>query len=137
MVISETDTQTIKRFVQRVLGCTCPNEVFLNINVEQNPPSFADITQGDLISIGGKLLVYLVNTHDGEDLASKLEQILNRGRETRDKGGYNRFRLVISTSRKQPMQELLTRKVETLNNLDERLHIHVIGIDQLPGFSAQ
>lgn len=136
-VILETDKQAIKGFVQGVLGCKCPNEVFLSINVEKNPTNFADLSQGDLIAIGGKLLVFLVETNDGEILTSKLEQIFNQGRETRDKGGFNRFRLVVSVPGKQPAQNILTRQFETLENLDERLHLHVIGTDQLSDLSAQ
>ena len=136
-VILETDKQAIKGFVQEVLGCKCPNEVFLRINVEKNPTNFADLSQGDLIEIGGKLLVFLLKTNDGEILTSKLEQIFNRGREACDKGGFNRFRLVVSAPGKQPAQDMLTRQFETLEDLDERLHLHVIGTDQLPDLSAQ
>ena len=136
-VISEKDKKAIKSFVQGVLGCTCPNEVFLNIKVEQNPPGFADITQGYLIAIGGKLLVYLISANDEEILPSKLEQLFNLGRETRDNRGFNRFRLVVSTSREQPTRKSLARQFEILENLDERLHLHVIGIEQLPDLIAQ
>ena len=136
-VISETDKKAIKSFVQGVLGCTCPNEVFLNIKLEKNPSSFADTSRGDLISIGGTLLVYLIKPTDGEDMAGRLGQLFNRGREIRDKGGYNRFRLVVSTSRIQPTQEILARKFEALEDLDERLHLHVIETEQLPDLIAQ
>jgi len=136
-VISETDKKAIKSFVQGVLGCTCQNEVFLNIKVEQNPPGFADITQGDLIAIGGKLLVYLISANNEEILPSKLEQLFDLGRETRDNGGFNRFRLVVSTSRAQPTRKSLARQFEILENLDERLHLHVIGIEQLPDLFVQ
>lgn len=136
-VISETDKKAIKSFVQGVLGCTCPNEVFLSINLERNPSNFADISRGDLISLGGTLLVYLIKPNDGEDLAGKLEQLFNLGRETRDNGGFNRFRLVVSTSREQPTRKSLARQFEILENLDERLHLHVIGTNQLPDLIAQ
>ena len=136
-VISDTNKQAIKGFVQGVLGCKCPSEVFLSINVEKNPTNFADLSQGDLIAIGGKLLVFLIKTDNGEILASKLEQIFNRGREIRDKGGFHRFRLVISAPVKQPAEEILTRQFEILENPGERLHLHVIVTDQLPDLSAQ
>jgi hypothetical protein len=136
-VISGTDKKAIKSFVQGVLGCTCPNEVFLNIKLEKNPSNFADLSRGDLISIGGTLLVYLIKPNDGEELVGKLELLFNRGQETRDKGGFNRFRLVVSTSRIQPTQEILARQFETLEDLDGRLHLHVIGIEQLPDLIAQ
>lgn len=136
-VLSETDKKAIKSFVQGVLGCTCQNEVFLDIKLEKNPSNFADLSGGVLISIGGTLLVYLIKPNDGEDLAGKLEQLFTRGQETRDKGGFNRFRLVVSTSRIQPTQEILARQFEILEDIDGRLHLHVIGIEQLPDLIAQ
>ncbi len=131
--ISETDRQAVKEFVQEVLGCTCPNEVFRNINLEKNPSNFADLSRGDLIAIGDKLLVYIVKASDGEVLAGMLPQLFNLGREKRDEGGFNRFRLVVSTSETQSTRETLTRRYEALEDLDERLHLHVIGVEQLLG----
>ena len=131
--ISETDRQAVKEFVQEVLGCTCPNEVFRNINLEKNPSNFADLSRGDLIAIGDKLLVYIVKASDGEVLAGMLQQLFNLGREKRDEGGFNRFRLVVSTSETQSTRETLTRRYEALEDLDERLHLHVIGVEQLLG----
>ena len=136
-VISETDKKAIKRFVQEVLGCTCPDEVFLNINLEKNPSNFADISQGDLIMIGGKLLVYLIKPNDGKVLVSKLEQLFIRGREMRDNGGFSRFRLVVLILGNPSVREILSQKFESLKNLDERVHLHVIEDDQLPSVIAQ
>lgn len=135
--ISETDRQTVKEFVQEVLGCTCPNEVFRNINLEKNPSSFADLSRGDMIAIGNKLLVYLVKASDGEVVAGRLQQLFNRGREKRDEGGFNRFRLVVSTSGTQSTRDTLTRRYEALEDIDERLHLHVIGVEQLPDLISQ
>ena len=135
--MSETGKQAVKRFVQEVLGCTCPDEVFLSINVEKNPLDFAEISKGVLITIGDKLLVYLISTNDGELLASKLEQVFNRARETRDKVGFNRFRLVVSSSREQSTGDILIQKFESLENLDERLHLHVIEPEQLPDLGVR
>ncbi len=136
-VILETDKEAIKKFVQGVLGCTCPDEVFLNIKLEKNPSNFSDISRGDMISIGGVLLVFLIKPNDGEDLAGKLGRLFNRGQETRDKGGFNRFRLVVLTSRILPTREMLARQFEALEGLDGRLHLHVIETEQLPDLIAR
>lgn len=132
--MSETDVNraAIEKFVREGLGCTCPDEVFQSISVEQNPTAFADLHKGHLLAIGGKLLVYLVETDDWASVAVNLEQIIRRGREKRDDGGFNRFRLVVSTPEIQPARQILMRKFDALNELDEKLHLHVIAPDQLP-----
>ena len=130
--ISEADKQAIKKFVREVLGCTCPDEVFANVSFEKNPSKLAEISQGDLVSIGDKLLVYLTSTNDGELLAGKLEQILHQGRELRNIRNFNRFRLVVSCENEQAIRDRLNQKLKNMDNIDERLHLHVIGSDQLP-----
>jgi hypothetical protein len=132
--MSETDVNraAIEKFVREGLGCTCPGEVFHSIRVEQNPAAFTDLLKGDLVVIGGKLLVYLVETNDWASVADKLEQIIRRGFEMRDAGGFNRFRLVVSTSDIQPARQKLLRLFGVLDELDERLHLHIITPDQLP-----
>jgi hypothetical protein len=129
-----TDKQAVKRFVQEELGCTCPDEVFSNIEIEDSPASFADLSEGQLILIGGKLIVYLIQTNDGMNLTNKLEQIFNRAREIRNKNGFNRFRLVVSAPSEQLNRDILTQQFENLVNIDERLHLHVIKHDQFPLF---
>ena len=137
MVISAKVQQAIKIFVQEILGCTCPDEVFSNIEIEINPSELVDISQGELISIGDKLLVYLVSTNEAEFLADKLEQIFIRGREIRNMRSFNRFRLVVSSQREQESRVILTRKRARLENIDERLHLHVIAPEHLPDMVAQ
>jgi hypothetical protein len=78
------------------------------------------------------LLVYLVKTHDWSSLIDSLEQIFNRGREERDAGKFNRFRLVVVTPDIQPARQILLRQFDTLSERDERLHLHIVTPDQLP-----
>jgi hypothetical protein len=137
MVISDKSQQAIKIFVQEILGCTCPDEIFYNIDIEINPSELADISQGDLIAIGDKLLVYLVSANEAEFLSDKLEQIFIRGREIRNMRSFNRFRLVVSSQREQESREILARKFASLENVDERLHLHVIAPEHLPDMDVQ
>lgn len=132
MAESEVPKDEIKKFIKEVLGCKCPDNVFNAISVVHNPVEFDDLQKGDLLAIGGKLLIYLVITHDWSLLADSLEQILKRGREKRDAGKFNRFRLVIVTPDIQPARQILLRQFDTLGELDEKLHLHVITPDQLP-----
>ena len=132
MAESDVPKEEIEKFVREDLGCTCPNEVFDAISVVHNPVEFDELQKGCLLAIGGKLLIYLVMTHDWPSLTDSLEQILKRGREMRDAGKFNRFRLVVVTSDIQPARRLLLRQFDKLSELDESLHLHVITPDQLP-----
>ena len=50
----------------------------------------------------------------------------------RDAGKFNRFRLVVATPNIQPARQIMLRQFDTLVELDERLHLHVITPDQVP-----
>ena len=129
---SEIDRAVIEKFVREELGCTCPDEVFASIYLEKNPAAFSDLLKGYLLEIGGKLLVYLVETDDLALVVTNLEQVFKRGREKRDADGFNRFRLVVSTPDIHSARPILMRKFDALNELDEKLHLHFIAPDQLP-----
>ena len=132
MAESGVPKEEIKKFVREDLGCTCPDEVFEAISVVHDSVEFGDLQKGCLLAIGGKLLVYLVVTHDWSSLIDSLEQIFKRGREMRDAGKYNRFRLVVVTPNIQSARQILLCQFDTLIELDERLHLHVITPDQVP-----
>jgi hypothetical protein len=131
MAESGVPKEEIKRFVRDDLGCACPDEVFDAISVVHDPVEFNDLQKGYLYEIGGKLLVYLVKMHDWSSLIDSLEQIFNRGREMRDAGKFNRFRLVVVTPDVEPARQILFRQFDTLSGRDERLHLHVITPDQV------
>jgi hypothetical protein len=132
MAESDIRKEEIEKFVREDLGCRCPDEVFDAINVIHNPVEFDDPQKGCLLAIGGKLLVFLVTAHDWSSLTNRLEQIFNRGREKRDAGKFNRFRLVIVTPDIEPARQVLLRQFDTLSERDERMHLHVVTPDQLP-----
>ena len=132
MAESGVPKEEIKKFIREDLGCTCPDEVFELISVVHDPVEFNDLQKGYLYEIGGKLLVYLVMTHDWSSLIDSLEQIFNRGREKRDAEKFNRFRLVVVTPNIQPARQILLRQFDKLSERDERLHLHIVTPDQLP-----
>ena len=132
MAESGVPNEEIKKFVRDDLGCTCPDEVFEAISVVHDPAEFNDLQKGYLYEIGGKLLVYLVMTHDWSSLIDSLEQIFTRGREKRDAEKFNRFRLVVVTPNIQPARQILLRQFDKLSERDERLHLHIVTPDQLP-----
>jgi hypothetical protein len=131
---SQTDRVAIEKFVREELGCTCPAEVFTSTYLEKNPDAFSDLVKGTLLRIGGRLLVYVVKMGDLASAGPKLEQILRRGREVRNADGFNRFRLVVVASDIEAGQQILLQNFESLSDLDEKLHLHVIKPEQLADF---
>ena len=131
---SQTDRVAIEKFVRDELGCRCPAEVFASIYLEKNPDAFSDLIKGTLLRIGGRLLVYVVDMDDLASAGSKLEQIIRRGREVRNADGFNRFRLVMVAPDAQAGRQILLQEFESLSNLDEKLHLHVIKPEQLADF---
>jgi hypothetical protein len=122
----------IKNFVREGLGCTCDEEVFESVCVEHKPQSEENLHAGYLLTIGGKLLVYLIMPDAWTLLMDSMEQIFKWGRELRDRGGYNRFRLVVVTSDIESAKENLYQYFSSLPGLDEKLHLHVIEPDKAP-----
>jgi hypothetical protein len=74
----------------------------------------------------------VVRSDDADALHRKLGGLLQEGRRLRDARGFNRFRLVIATSRAGVMAPALREGFECFEGIDERLHLHVIAPEQVP-----
>ena len=122
----------IEHFIRHELGCQCPDEVFRRIGVTDSPEEFGNWPQGRLISVGERLLILVVRSDDADALRRMLGGLLQEGRRLRDARGFNRFRLVIATSRAAAMAPALRERFERLEGMDERLHLHVITPEQVP-----
>jgi hypothetical protein len=122
----------IEHFIRHELGCQCPAEVFRRIGVADCPAEFGNWPQGRLISVGERLLILVVRSDDADALHRKLGGLLQEGRRLRDARGFNRFRLVIATSRVGVMAPALREGFECFEGIDERLHLHVIAPEQVP-----
>lgn len=126
----------IEHFVRLELGCQCPAAVFRRIGVEYAPEEFGFRPQGRLISVGEQLLILVVRSDDPDTLHRMLGGLLQEGRRLRDARGFNRFRLVIATTRADVMGPSLRENFERLDGMDERLHLHVISPEQVPAILA-
>ena len=141
-MMEATQHAALIKFVRHELGCKCPDEVFNSISLSEHPEAFSDFPKSCLIGVGGQLLILLVNAHHWHTLTGQLDKLFRHGRQLRDSGGFNRFRLVIATPDATTANTLLTQAFTRLDNRDERLHLHVISPDRLPdlgiqGFSAK
>lgn len=120
----------IKNFVQDVLGCTCPDKVFEQIE-ERTDASSNPHTRS--ITIGGRLLIYVWEVCESTGFEAGLSALLKAGRHERDARGLNRFRAVLVVEDTQSITTQATLLFSQFGNRDERMHIHVISRDALKG----
>jgi hypothetical protein len=126
----------IEHFVRQELGCQCPDAVFRRIGVEDAPEEFGVWPLARLICVGERLLILVVRSDDPDTLQRMLGTMLQGGRSLREARGFNRFRLVIATTCKDVMGLSLREDFERLDDMDERMHLHVISPEQLPAILA-
>ncbi len=118
------EKKAIKEFVQKTLGCGCPEEVFKIIECQDN------IQCGDLIvrrkiNIGNRLLIYIFDLSKNAILTEILPLLLESGKEERDNNRYNRFRLVLSVDNVGSIERTVFDLFNKINT-DEKIHLHVI-----------
>jgi hypothetical protein len=119
------DRPAIERLVRGDLGCTCPPEVFAQI--EESPLRLAGLARpGRRIAIGGRLLVYLLDIDDADEALAGLQSWLAAGRAERDGAAMNRLRLVVVTSDPDALGPVLQARFDTLPDRDDRTHLHVL-----------
>jgi hypothetical protein len=126
------DKESIKTFVQKILGCGCPEEVFKYIDCQFNI-KIDDIVLSSKINIGNRLLVYVVNINDQKTVKNLLPFLVSTGKDERDNLKFNRFRLVLATDKLNEIKGT----AETIFNAiskDEKVHLHVIDKKKVPMF---
>ena len=125
----------LKNFVREGLGCSCPDNVFDNIEVEHINRSAGTKMNYDRILVGNKLLIYLLGNIRVSNLESILPAVVRAGKYERDVMKYNRFRLVLKldhTDIKSQAQSLF----DSIPERDEKTHLHFISSDDAEGLSG-
>lgn len=124
----------IEPFVRGTLGCRCPDSVFDSIEFRQLPGTTAALPVVQLL-IGERLLIQCVRPP--HDAATRwIEQLAVAGRATRDRGGYNRFRLVVVGGYGTDLPTELHARFAAAVAGDDHAHLHLVTEDQLPGSLA-
>lgn len=118
----------VKVFVQEVLGCGCPEEVFNKIETNKNTE---ETIKCELI-IGERLLIRIVEFQNTSTFQTLLENQMKNGITHRDKNGFNRFRLVIACSRPDQAQQQISGLIKRLEELDGKAHLHLINNQIIP-----
>lgn len=116
----------IKAFVREKLGCTCEDSVFNQIVIGM-PSIFSGENPGwhMQIMIGFRLLISIAPVERVKSINEYISNMLQEGKELRDKHGLNRFRLVLLGHLDKALYEACQKIAQ---ELDERIHIHVLGI---------
>ena len=121
-----TEGDQIKEFVQCSLGCTCPEEVFDDIEQNFDVKLNNDIMLDEKLKIGERLLIYIINIDSTDKLISDFPTRVHMGKNERDGLSFNRFRLVIRTENNDEIKPLAENLFSAMNLKDEKVHLHVI-----------
>jgi hypothetical protein len=92
---SLANVAVITRFVREVIGCECPDEVFRHIEVRRGSTAVKSCPVDYELRIGGRLLIVVTSESVDVLSGSRLEKVISEGRQARDDGKFNRFRLVV------------------------------------------
>ena len=121
----------IKGFVRSTLGCSCPDDIFSDIEYRKHvkiPNCQLDVTK---ILVGQRLLVFVVFADNGAALLKELPGVIVFGKRERDLYGYNRFRLVVATDGTEAIGPLAQEAFRNSQILDEKIHLHVVSGDEV------
>ncbi len=113
----------IRGFIQEVLGCGCPEEVFSRI--ETGEASWGG-TRFTRIVVGGRLLVAVFDTDDAGLVRERLPGWVAEGLRERDRAGLNRLRIVVATSTLSQIEPVARRAFAEITGCDDRTHLHVV-----------
>jgi hypothetical protein len=68
---------------------------------------------------------------------SRLEKVISEGRRARDEGKFNRFRLVLQARNAAEDKAKLLRSFKAVSAKDEKMHVHVVGMSEVPDFYSR
>jgi len=122
--------EAIKDFVQKTLGCGCPEEVFRQIESQAEVP-LDDHVRAGRINVGNRLLIYVVEIKEEETLMSLLPFLIDKGKTERDSLQFNRFRLVLATDENSTIDQKAKALFETIEK-DEKIYLHTIKRKDIP-----
>jgi hypothetical protein len=124
-IIIETPVQIypeIKHFVQETLGCSCPEEVFDKISCQKG----SDGIPGIKVSVGGRLLIYIITMDRQSDIKGVVNSALERGVDERGENEFNRFRLVLVSSRPDEFRSSAEQAFKHSRFADNKTNLHIL-----------
>ncbi len=118
--------EQIKRFVQKTLGCGCPEEVFQSIECREKVRLNSEIVLSSSITIGNRLLIYIMDVKSTDVIEKFLPPLISAGKSERASKGLNRFRLVIAAEEPDEVRRIAEKMFDELRGKDDKIHLHVI-----------
>ena len=129
------EMRALKSFVQDGLGCGCPDEVFSFTQIKKRPDVFRGLPIDYLITIGDRLLVGIcLSANLGGSIGVDIKESLAAGKQLRDRAGFNRFRLVVTSKDADSIATAIQEQFDGLADLDNKIHLHVVQPSIIPGF---
>lgn len=125
----------LRDFIRRTLGCGCPDAVFEAVAVRRGALARAAREEAWWIEVGGRLLIAVADAEAAPGLAGRLAEVVDVGCASRDKDGFNRFRLVVPSVPGLDA-DALGAAFAPLASGDDRLHLHVVAPGALPSLTA-
>ncbi|MFO7891382.1 MAG: hypothetical protein R6V04_13705 [bacterium] len=114
-----TCKKQIKNFIQQILGCQCPEEVFTDIQWEKKEQTLE-------INISNQLLVYIFLKPLKDVNKKHIIDALKVGQKKRDYKHFNRFRLVIPAKQVTEQQKKYNTLIEKIFPHDNKIHLHIV-----------
>ena len=130
--LTPEDTQAVVSFVREGLGCGCSDEVLHDIQIEPHPYSFAGQPIDYLVRIGGRLLLAISMSSEWAEVAGEFRRLLVTGKNLRDRNGFNRFRLVVSSDDPENTTAALQEQFIRLSGMDNKVHFLVLRPSAFP-----
>ena len=126
----------VKEFVVNFLGCGCPDEVFLDIELNKKPDPVGAIPLVFEIRVGGRLIIFGVTDKNILSSDDALAALVAAGTKIRDGLRFNRFRLVV-ISDDADCEAILRPRFVRLPGLDDRIHLHVVKNELINGMMKE
>lgn len=131
MMKSVSNIEVVKIFVQEVLGCKCPENVFEKIFFDENEPLSETCNYSIKLNVGNKLLIYILRMNDFSLIDNLLPRMINVGIEERNSSGLNRFRAVLAVGNTEQGEQIACPIFQKIAH-DDKTHLHVINESEVP-----
>ena len=131
--VTTIQTARLQTFIRSTLGCGCPDEVLERIRCSRSDLANQHEVRLTRIDVGGRLLVYVIEAgNEPRSAAEALRAVVAAGTVERNRGGFNRLRVVVATGDRDAFGPEMERSFEDTAPLDGRVHLHIIAVGDLP-----
>lgn len=112
--------------------------MFSVVQIKKKPDVFRGLPIDYLVTIGDRLLVGICLSESLDSgMGEGIKKSLAAGKQLRDRAGFNRFRLVVTSDEAGSIAPAIEEQFKGLTDLDDRVHLHVIRPSVIPEFLAK